>query len=79
MCRPCHVKQVKVGRGYGRVSRRLLREHLLKICDAAGVRFSCAEVADIQVRRGAGRQPGGGRDAAAGQRWQCVMSAACGM
>ncbi|KAG2438618.1 hypothetical protein HXX76_005167 [Chlamydomonas incerta] len=41
--------QVSVGRGYGRVSRRLLREHLLKICEEAGVRFSSAEVADIKV------------------------------
>ncbi|KXZ48182.1 hypothetical protein GPECTOR_30g278 [Gonium pectorale] len=44
--------EVRVGRGYGRVSRRKLREHLLSICSAAGVRFSAAEVADIAVVEG---------------------------
>ncbi|KAG2502103.1 hypothetical protein HYH03_000595 [Edaphochlamys debaryana] len=42
-------KEVKVGRGYGRVSRRKLREHLLRVCDEAGVRFTAAEVTRIQV------------------------------
>ena len=36
--------QVKVGRAYGRVSRRKLREHLLKVCREAGVAFLDAEV-----------------------------------
>ncbi|GLC71022.1 hypothetical protein PLESTF_001061800 [Pleodorina starrii] len=45
-------KEVRVGRGYGRVSRRKLRSHLLSICEAAGVRFSSAEVADIAVMEG---------------------------
>ncbi|GIL85682.1 hypothetical protein Vretimale_13250 [Volvox reticuliferus] len=45
-------KEVRVGRGYGRVSRRKLRAHLLSICEAAGVRFSSAEVADIQLVEG---------------------------
>jgi lycopene epsilon-cyclase len=32
-------RQVRVGRAYGRVSRRLLRNHLLQLCAAAGVRY----------------------------------------
>lgn len=42
--------QVKVGRGYGRVSRRKLREALLQMCSAQGVTFLDAEVSDMQVR-----------------------------
>lgn len=41
--------EVRVGRAYGRVSRRKLREHLLQVCSAAGVRFTSAEVVDIRV------------------------------
>ncbi len=42
-------KQVQLGRGYGRVSRRKLREHLLNICKEAGVLFLEGNVSDIQV------------------------------
>ena len=38
--------QVRVGRGYGRVSRRKLREHLLRVCSESGVAFMSAEVGD---------------------------------
>ncbi|GFR43330.1 hypothetical protein Agub_g4400 [Astrephomene gubernaculifera] len=55
-------KEVRVGRGYGRVSRRKLRAHLLQLCAAAGVRFSCCEVTDIQLVEGAEAGP----EAAAG-------------
>lgn len=43
------VLQTRVGRAYGRVSRRLLREHLLKLAAAAGVQYMAAAVEDIQV------------------------------
>uniref|UniRef100_A0A383W7L8 Lycopene epsilon cyclase n=1 Tax=Tetradesmus obliquus TaxID=3088 RepID=A0A383W7L8_TETOB len=42
-------KETRVGRAYGRVSRRLLREHLLKLAAAAGVQYMAAAVEDIQV------------------------------
>lgn len=43
----CYFKEqqlVRVGRPYGRVCRRRLRQHLLDRCAAAGVRFVEAEV-----------------------------------
>lgn len=43
----CYFKEqqlVRVGRPYGRVCRRRLRQHLLDRCVAAGVRFVEAEV-----------------------------------
>ncbi|KAI8474141.1 MAG: lycopene cyclase protein-domain-containing protein [Monoraphidium minutum] len=43
-----------VGRSYGRVSRRLLRAHLLKLCAAAGVAYLPDEVAAIDTPEGAG-------------------------
>ncbi len=46
--------QVRVGRAYGRVSRRLLRQHLLQLCAAAGVRYLPDEVAAIETPDGAG-------------------------
>jgi len=42
-------KEVRVGRAYGRVSRRKLREHLLKLCRESGVEFMAAEVNGLQV------------------------------
>ncbi|MEW5303919.1 MAG: hypothetical protein WDW36_006565 [Sanguina aurantia] len=42
-------QEVKVGRGYGRVSRRKLREHLLQQCVAAGVSFHLGEVEGVEV------------------------------
>lgn len=42
-------KEVKVGRGYGRVGRRKLREHLLQLCEKAGVRFMATQVEDIVI------------------------------
>lgn len=42
--RACVCAQVRVGRGYGRVGRRLLREHLLATCTKANVKFLPAEV-----------------------------------
>jgi lycopene epsilon-cyclase len=36
-----------VGRSYGRVCRRRLREHLLARCAAAGVRYLEGEVAAV--------------------------------
>jgi lycopene epsilon-cyclase len=42
-------RETRVGRGYGRVSRRLFRQHLLKLCKEAGVGFLSAEVSDIDA------------------------------
>lgn len=45
----CYFKEqqlVRVGRPYGRVCRRRLREHLLSRCADAGVRYLEAEVVD---------------------------------
>jgi hypothetical protein len=44
-----HLLQKKVGRAYARVSRRLLRAHLLDMCKAAGVTYLAAEVTDTEV------------------------------
>lgn len=41
---------MKVGRAYGRVSRRKLREALLEMCSREGVSFMNAEVSDMQVQ-----------------------------
>jgi lycopene epsilon-cyclase len=41
--------QTRVGRAYGRVSRRLLRQHLLGLAAKAGVKYMAAAVEDIQV------------------------------
>lgn len=41
--------QVNVQRGYSRVSRRKLRDHLLQLCSDAKVNFLNAEVSDVQV------------------------------
>jgi hypothetical protein len=41
--------QTRVGRAYGRVGRRLLREHLLKEAAAAGVKYLPATVDAIDV------------------------------
>ncbi|GFH18887.1 chloroplast lycopene epsilon-cyclase [Haematococcus lacustris] len=41
-------KPVRLGRGYGRVSRRKLREHLVAMCAEAGVTFLAAEVDSLQ-------------------------------
>ena len=49
LCRNCS-SQVKIGRAYGRVGRRLLREHLLRVCKEAGVVFLDAEVTNIEVQ-----------------------------
>ncbi|GAX80966.1 hypothetical protein CEUSTIGMA_g8401.t1 [Chlamydomonas eustigma] len=43
-------REVRVGRGYGRVSRRKLRQHLLTLCKEAGVAFMDAEVTNIEVQ-----------------------------
>lgn len=45
-----HEQEVRVGRAYGRVSRRKLREHLVKECAALGVAFMDAEVSDMSVQ-----------------------------
>jgi lycopene epsilon-cyclase len=45
----CGERETRVGRGYGRVSRRLFRQHLLKLCKEAGVGFLSAEVSDIDA------------------------------
>ncbi|KAF5830519.1 lycopene cyclase protein-domain-containing protein [Dunaliella salina] len=42
-------RKVNLGRGYGRVSRRKLREHLLAMCKDAGVEFLKGEVANIEL------------------------------
>lgn len=42
-------KEVRVGRSYARVSRRKLREHLLGLCAAAGVRFVEGEVSSVRT------------------------------
>ncbi len=42
-------KRTKLGRGYGRVSRRKLREHLLRVCAASGVSFLPGEVTALEV------------------------------
>eukprot|EP00887_Chlorella_sp_A99_P002802 scaffold6.g2802.t1 len=47
----CYFKEgreVRVGRAYGRVCRRRLRQHLLERCLAAGVRFLAAEVTGVE-------------------------------
>lgn len=49
---PSH--QVSVGRSYGRVSRRLLRAHLLQLCASSGVRYLPDEVTAIDTPEGAG-------------------------
>ena len=41
--------QVRVGRSYGRVCRRRLRDKLLSRCVAAGVSFLAAEVAGVKA------------------------------
>jgi lycopene epsilon-cyclase len=41
--------QTRVGRAYGRVSRRLLRQHLLELAAKAGVKYMAAAVEDIWV------------------------------
>lgn len=41
--------QVRVGRAYGRVSRRLLRQHLLGLAKDAGVCYLAAAVEDVQT------------------------------
>jgi hypothetical protein len=46
---PILPPQKKVGRAYARVSRRLLRAHLLDMCKAAGVTYLAAEVTDTAV------------------------------
>jgi lycopene epsilon-cyclase len=46
--------QVNVGRSYGRVSRRLLRQHLLQLCAAAGVTYLADEVSAIDTPEGSG-------------------------
>jgi lycopene epsilon-cyclase len=51
---PPAPSQVRVGRAYGRVSRRLLRNHLLQLCAAAGVRYMPEAVAAIDTPEGAG-------------------------
>jgi hypothetical protein len=43
------VVQTRVGRAYGRVSRRLLRQHLLDVAAKAGVKYMAAAVEDITV------------------------------
>lgn len=45
-------KPMQITRGYGRVSRRKLREHLLKICKEAGVQFLPGDVNSIEVSEG---------------------------
>ncbi|KAK9814677.1 hypothetical protein WJX72_009604 [[Myrmecia] bisecta] len=42
-------QEVRVGRAYGRVCRRRLREHLLQKCQASGVQFLAGEVVDIDA------------------------------
>eukprot|EP00197_Chlamydomonas_leiostraca_P003236 CAMPEP_0202871926 /NCGR_PEP_ID=MMETSP1391-20130828/20025_1 /ASSEMBLY_ACC=CAM_ASM_000867 /TAXON_ID=1034604 /ORGANISM="Chlamydomonas leiostraca, Strain SAG 11-49" /LENGTH=562 /DNA_ID=CAMNT_0049552851 /DNA_START=119 /DNA_END=1807 /DNA_ORIENTATION=- len=42
-------KAKRLGRGYGRVSRRKLREHLLRICKDANVEYLPAEVSGLEV------------------------------
>jgi hypothetical protein len=51
---PLASRQVSVGRAYGRVSRRLLRAHLLQLCASAGVRYLADEVAAIDTPEGPG-------------------------
>lgn len=55
---PCrstpHHRQKRVGRSYGRVSRRLLRQHLVQLCTSAGVRYLADEVAAIDTPEGSG-------------------------
>ncbi len=46
------AQQKRLGRGYGRVSRRKLREHMLRICKEAGVAFLPGDVANISVSEG---------------------------
>ncbi|KIZ06110.1 hypothetical protein MNEG_1848 [Monoraphidium neglectum] len=46
--------KVNVGRSYGRVSRRLLRQHLLQLCAAAGVTYLADEVSAIDTPEGSG-------------------------
>ena len=46
----CPPLQVRVGRAYGRVSRRLLRAHLLQMCLNSGVSYLDAEVVDVAVQ-----------------------------
>ena len=53
-------KEVRVGRAYGRVCRRRLREELLKRCAAAGVRFLAGEVEEIVTPSAAAAARGGG-------------------
>jgi len=47
-------REVRVGRAYGRVSRRLLRQHLVQLCAAAGVQYLPDEVAGIETPEGVG-------------------------
>jgi flavin-dependent dehydrogenase len=47
-CRLC-VLQTRVGRAYGRVSRRRLREHLLQEASRAGVQYMATSVDDLQL------------------------------
>lgn len=42
-------RETRIGRGYGRVSRRLFRSHLLEMCREAGVQFLADEVDDISL------------------------------
>ncbi len=41
--------QQRVGRSYGRVCRRRLRQHLLAQCAAAGVQYLEGEVASVNA------------------------------
>ena len=41
--------QVRIGRRYGQVCRRKLREHLVQQCAAAGVRFLAGEVSGVDA------------------------------
>jgi lycopene epsilon-cyclase len=49
MCYFGEGKPMHLPRGYGRVSRRKLREHLLAICKEAGVQFLAGDVSSISV------------------------------
>lgn len=40
---------MRIGRRYGQVCRRKLREHLVQQCAAAGVRFLAGEVSDVDA------------------------------
>eukprot|EP01024_Parvocaulis_polyphysoides_P036436 TRINITY_DN32399_c0_g4_i1.p1 TRINITY_DN32399_c0_g4~~TRINITY_DN32399_c0_g4_i1.p1 ORF type:complete len:583 (+),score=89.72 TRINITY_DN32399_c0_g4_i1:197-1750(+) len=41
-------QELDLGRAYSRVSRELLRNHLLGVCRDGGVRYVCGEVVDVQ-------------------------------